>query len=94
MKLYEFAAIDDPKETSTTEMHQRIIAMATEQGSRIPAKFGGTLGPVFGRVQEAMAITHELIPTVPWDVSWWTIILEAGDPLDPTDWDAPLCANW
>src|SRR6266404_2170488 len=94
MKLYEFAAIDGPEETSAPEMHQRIIAMATEQSPRIPAKFGGTLGPVFGRVQEAMAITHELIPTVPWDVSWWTIILEAGDPLDPTDWDAPLCANW
>jgi hypothetical protein len=94
MKLYEFAAIDDPKETSTTEMHQRIIAMATEQGSRIPAKFGGTLGPVFGRVQEALAIAHELMPTVPWDVSWWTRIVEACDPLDPTDGDAPLCANW
>ena len=37
MKLYEFAAIDDPEETSATEMHQRIIAMATEQGPRIPA---------------------------------------------------------
>jgi len=31
---------------------------------------------------------------VPWDVSWWTIIVEARDPLDPTDGDAPLCANW
>ena len=30
MKLYEFAAIDGPEETSATEMHQRIIAMATE----------------------------------------------------------------
>ena len=37
MKLYEFAAIDGPKKTSATEMHQRIIAMATEQGPRIPA---------------------------------------------------------
>jgi hypothetical protein len=40
-----------------------------------------------------MAIAHELMPTVPWDVSWWTKIVEAGDPLDPIDWDAPLCAN-
>src|SRR5262245_8387307 len=37
MKLYEFAAIDGPEKTSATEMHQRIIAMATEQGPRIPA---------------------------------------------------------
>jgi hypothetical protein len=41
-----------------------------------------------------MAIAHELMPSVPWDVSWRTIIVEAGDPLDPTDWDAPLRANW
>jgi hypothetical protein len=94
MQLYEFAASDGPEETSATEMHQRIIAMATEQSPRIPTKFGGALGPVFGGVHEALAIAHELMPTVPWDVSWWTIIVEAGDPLDPTDWDAPLCANW
>ena len=94
MKLYEFAAIDGPEETSAPEMHQRIIAMATEQSPRIPTKFGGALGPVFGRVHEALAIAHELMPTVPRDVSWWTIIVEAGDPLDPTDWDAPFCANW
>src|SRR6266481_5964214 len=31
MEFYEFAAIDGPEETSATEMHQRIIAMATEQ---------------------------------------------------------------
>ncbi len=37
MKLYEFAASDGPEETSATEMHQRIIAMATEQSPRIPA---------------------------------------------------------
>ena len=37
MKLYEFAAIDGPEETSAPEMHQRIIAMATEQSPRIPA---------------------------------------------------------
>jgi hypothetical protein len=37
MKLDEFAAIDGPEETSATEMHQRIIAMATEQSPRIPA---------------------------------------------------------
>src|SRR6476659_8989597 len=73
------------KETSAAEMHQRIIAMATEQSPRIPAKFGSALGPVFGRVQEVVAIAHELMPSVPWDVSWWTIIVEAGDPLDPTD---------
>ena len=30
MKLYEFAAIDGPEQTSAPEMHQRIIAMATE----------------------------------------------------------------
>ena len=36
MKLYEFAAIDGPEKTSAPEMHQRIIAMATEQGPRIP----------------------------------------------------------
>jgi len=94
MEFYEFAAIDGPEETSATEMHQRIIAMATEQSPRIPAKFGRALGHVFGRVHEALAIAHELMPTVPWDVSWWTIIVEAGDPLDPTDGDAPLCANW
>jgi hypothetical protein len=41
-----------------------------------------------------MAIADELIPSVPWDVSWWANIVEVGDPLDPTDWDAPLCANW
>src|SRR5262249_33634784 len=41
-----------------------------------------------------MAIAHKLTPTVRWDVSWWMIIVEAGDPLDPTDWNAPLCANW
>src|SRR5262245_36236586 len=40
-----------------------------------------------------MAIAHELTPTVPWDVSWWTIIVEAFDPLDPTDWNVRLCAN-
>jgi hypothetical protein len=94
MQLYKFAASDGPEETGVPEMHQRIIAMATEQSPRIPAKFGGALGPVFGRVQGVMAIAHELMPTVPWDVSWWTRIVEAGDPLDPTDWDAPLCANW
>src|ERR1700752_4155753 len=33
------------------------------------------------------------MPTVAWDVSW-TIIVEAGAPLDPIDWKAPLCANW
>jgi hypothetical protein len=33
-------------------------------------------------------------PTVPRDISWWRIIVETGDPLDPTDWNAPLCANW
>src|SRR5262249_39285414 len=77
MKLYEFAAIDRPEETSAPEMHQRIIAMATEQGPRIPAQFSGALGPVFGRVQETLAIAHELTPTVPWDVSWWTIIVKA-----------------
>jgi hypothetical protein len=93
MQLYKFAATDGPEETGATEMHQRIIAMATEQSPRIPAKFGGPLGPVFGRVQEVMAIAHELMLSVPWDVSWWTIIVEAGDPLDPTDGDAPLCAN-
>jgi hypothetical protein len=37
MELYEFAAIDGPEETSATEMHQRIIAMAAEQSPRIPA---------------------------------------------------------
>jgi hypothetical protein len=37
MQLYEFAAIDNSEETSATEMHQRIIAMATEQSPRIPA---------------------------------------------------------
>src|SRR5262249_23446908 len=37
MKLYEFAAIDGPEQTSAPEMHQRIIAMATEQRPRIPA---------------------------------------------------------
>jgi hypothetical protein len=37
MQLYEFAASDGPEETSATEIHQRIIAMATEQGPRIPA---------------------------------------------------------
>src|SRR5262249_58565154 len=37
MKLYEFAAINGPEQTSAPEMHQRVIAMATEQGSRIPA---------------------------------------------------------
>ena len=37
MEFYEFAAIDGPEETSATEMHQRIIAMATEQSPRIPA---------------------------------------------------------
>ena len=37
MKLYEFATIDGPEQTSAPEMHQRIIAMATEQGLRIPA---------------------------------------------------------
>jgi hypothetical protein len=28
------------------------------------------------------------------NVSWWRIIVEAVDPLDPFDWNAPLCANW
>jgi hypothetical protein len=37
MKLYEFAAIDGPEQTSATEMQQRIIATATEQSPRIPA---------------------------------------------------------
>ena len=37
MKLYEFAAIDGPEQTSASEMHQRIIAMATEQSPCIPA---------------------------------------------------------
>ena len=37
MKLYEFATIDGPEETSATEMHQRIIGTATEQRPRIPA---------------------------------------------------------
>jgi hypothetical protein len=37
MKLYEFAAIDRPEQTCAPEMHQRITAMATEQGPRIPA---------------------------------------------------------
>src|SRR5215470_3742794 len=55
MKLYEFAAIDRPEQTSAPEMHQRIIAMATEQSPSIPAQFSGALGPVFGRVQEALA---------------------------------------
>jgi hypothetical protein len=48
MQLYKFAAMDGPEETSATEMHQRIIAMATEQSPCIPAQFGGALGPVFG----------------------------------------------
>ena len=37
MKFYEFATIDGPEETRATEMHQRIIGMATEQSLRIPA---------------------------------------------------------
>jgi hypothetical protein len=37
MKLYEFTAIDGPEKTSAPEMHQRIIATATEQSPRIPA---------------------------------------------------------
>ena len=37
MQLYEFAAIDGPEETGSTEMHQRIIGMATEQSLRIQA---------------------------------------------------------
>src|SRR5215468_5825465 len=41
-----------------------------------------------------MAIAHELTPTVPRDVSWWRIIVEAVHALDPIDWNAPLCANW
>jgi hypothetical protein len=41
-----------------------------------------------------MAIAHELTPTVPRDVSWWTIIVEAVDPLDPIDWNAPLSGDW
>src|SRR6516165_4069983 len=41
-----------------------------------------------------MAIAHKLTPTVRWDISWWTKIVEAADPLDPIDWNAPLCANW
>src|SRR5262249_7925818 len=36
MKLYEFAAIDGPEKTSAPEMHQRIIAMATEQSRSAP----------------------------------------------------------
>src|SRR5262249_3277738 len=36
MKLYEFAAIDGPEETCATKMHQRIVAMATEQSPPIP----------------------------------------------------------
>ena len=51
MEFYEFAAIDGPEETSTAEMHQRIIAMATEnyvtsppsENSRHLADFQGTL---------------------------------------------------
>jgi hypothetical protein len=94
MQLYKFAATDGPEETGATEMHQWVIAMAAKQSPRIPAQFGGALGPVFGRVQEVMAIAHELMPTVPWDVSWWTKIVQACDPLNPIDWNAPLCANW
>jgi hypothetical protein len=41
-----------------------------------------------------MAIAHKLTPTVRWDVSWRTKIVEALDPIDPIDWNAPLCANW
>jgi hypothetical protein len=37
MQLYEFTAIHNPEEASATKMHQRIIAMATEQSPRIPA---------------------------------------------------------
>ena len=35
-----------------------------------------------------------MTPTQPWDASWWTIVVEAGDPLDPIDWNAPVCADW
>jgi hypothetical protein len=24
----------------------------------------------------------------------WTLILEAGDPLNPIGWNAPLCTSW
>ena len=46
MEFYEFAAIDGPEETSATEMHQWVIAMATEQSPRSvePASNTGAQG--------------------------------------------------
>jgi hypothetical protein len=63
MKLYEFAATDGPEETSATEMHQRIIAMATEQpseNSRHLTDFQGTLEPArdFGLERRGIAAVY------------------------------------
>ena len=44
---HRHVAIDGPEETSAAEMHQRIIAMATEQSPRNPSQIRQRARPGF-----------------------------------------------
>jgi len=85
MKLYEFAAIDGPEETSAPEMHQRIIAMATEQGPH-PSLIRRRAWAVSHTVQKCPMAPRRGVRSV---VSIWDIQLAKDGGRDPNK----LCAG-
>src|SRR5215831_9994583 len=68
-------------------MHERTMAAAAEQGQGIPTQCSGALCPATG-AQELVAVSQELAPAVQGDVSWWAIVAETGNTVDPTGGDA------
>jgi hypothetical protein len=83
MQLEKPAAVDGPQEAGVAGMVERPFGRTTEQSHGIPAESGGTLGPVFRRVQEALTVFNELAPTVPRNVTGRTIRIKPGNTLDP-----------
>jgi hypothetical protein len=91
MQLNEPSAIDGPQETGIAQIQERNIAATAEQRQRIPARRGRTLCPAFGCIQKIIAVRQKLTPSMRWDISWWSKMVEARDPLDPIERNATCC---
>jgi hypothetical protein len=77
MELDQLAAADVPHEAGTAKVHERALAMATEQGLRIPTSLNRVRCPFGG--QKLIAVHNKLAPPVRRDVGRRTILLERGD---------------
>jgi hypothetical protein len=90
MDLQHPAAVDGPEKSGARIA--RTIATAAEQDPGIPPQLRGALGLL--RVQEDVAIVHELPPTMLRDARHRTVMLKTLDALDPSERNAPIGANW